>query len=137
MKLSPLYRNVLVIAAPAVVELVLTSATALADTIMVGQLGAYAISAVGLTNQPRLIMLATLVALNVGTTALVARFRVHVSPGSLGLVRLLFFCFERHVSPPSRELACPPVWCGFRRLVGCFRGIREQPSPAWLPERTV
>ena len=86
MKLSPLYRNVLVIAAPAVVELVLTSATSLADTIMVGQLGAYAISAVGLTNQPRLIMLATFVALNVGTTALVARFKGQKNKAEAGIV---------------------------------------------------
>ena len=63
------------IAGPAVIELVLTSATSFADTIMVGKLGAYAISAVGLTNQPRFVMLATFVALNVGTTALVARFK--------------------------------------------------------------
>jgi len=75
MKLSPLYRTVLAIAAPAVVELVLTAATSLADTIMVGRLGAYAISAVGITNQPRFIMLSTFIALNVGTTALVARFK--------------------------------------------------------------
>ncbi len=75
MKISPLYRTVLTIAAPAVVELVLTSATSFADTIMVGKLGAYAISAVGLTSQPRFVMLATFIALNVGTTALVARFK--------------------------------------------------------------
>ena len=73
--LTPLSRTVLAIAAPAVVELVLTSATSFADTIMVGRLGAYAISAVGLTTQPRFIMLATFIALNVGTTALVARFK--------------------------------------------------------------
>ncbi|MFZ3109683.1 MAG: MATE family efflux transporter, partial [Rectinemataceae bacterium] len=75
MKISPLYRTVMAIAGPAVIELVLTSATSFADTIMVGKLGAYAISAVGLTNQPRFVMLATFVALNVGTTALVARFK--------------------------------------------------------------
>jgi putative MATE family efflux protein len=75
MKLSPLHRTVLSIAAPAVAELILTSLTALADTVMVGRLGAYAISAVGLTNQPRFVMLAVFVALNVGATALVARFR--------------------------------------------------------------
>ena len=75
MKISPVYRTVLTLAGPAVVELVLTSMTQFADTIMVGRLGAYAISAVGLTTQPRFIMLATFIALNVGTTALVARFR--------------------------------------------------------------
>lgn len=75
MKISPLQKTVLGIAAPAVAELVLTSLTALADTIMVGKLGAYAISAVGLTSQPKFIMLSVFIAFNVGTTALVARFR--------------------------------------------------------------
>ncbi len=72
---SPLYVQVLTIAAPVVAELLLTSLTQMVDVIMVGRLGAYAISAVGLTNQPRFVMLATFVALNVGSTALVARFR--------------------------------------------------------------
>lgn len=75
MSLPPLYKKVLSIAAPSVAELILASLTSVADTIMVGRLGAYAISAVGLTNQPRFIMLATFVALNVGATALVARFK--------------------------------------------------------------
>ncbi len=75
MPLSPLNKTVLSIAAPAVVELVLTSLTQLADTIMVGKLGAYAIAAVGITNQPRFVMLAVFIAFNVGSTALVARFR--------------------------------------------------------------
>lgn len=75
MKPSHLYRNVLAIAAPSVIELVLSAATQLVDTIMVGQLGAYAISAVGLTTQPKLLMLASFVALNVGSTALIARFK--------------------------------------------------------------
>lgn len=75
MGLKPIHRTVLTIAGPAVAELVLTSATQLADTIMVGKLGAYAISAVGITNQPRFIMLAVFIAFNVGATALVARFK--------------------------------------------------------------
>lgn len=75
MELKPSQKTVLSIALPAVAELILTSATQLADTIMVGQLGAYAISAVGITNQPRFVMLAVFIAFNVGTTALVARFK--------------------------------------------------------------
>jgi putative MATE family efflux protein len=75
MKQAALTKTVLAIAAPAVVELILTSLTQLVNMIMVGNLGAYAISAVGLTNQPRFIMLAVFVALNVGATALVARFK--------------------------------------------------------------
>ena len=43
------------------------------DTIMVGTLGSYAIAAVGLTNQPRLIVLAIFMALNHGITAVVSR----------------------------------------------------------------
>jgi putative MATE family efflux protein len=75
MRPSPLYRNVLAIAAPSVAELILTSLTQLVDTVMVGRLGAYAISAVGLTGQPKFIMLAVFIALNVGSTALIARFK--------------------------------------------------------------
>jgi putative MATE family efflux protein len=75
MRLSATDRTVLGIAAPAVVELILTSLTALVDTVMVGRLGPWAISAVGLTSQPRFIMLAVFIALNVGSTALVARFK--------------------------------------------------------------
>lgn len=75
MKISPLYRSVLAIAAPSVIELVLSAATQLVDTIMVGRLGAYAISAVGLTTQPKFMMLASFMALNVGSTALIARFK--------------------------------------------------------------
>lgn len=72
---KPLNKTVIAIAAPAVAELVLTSLSQIVDTIMVGGIGAYAIAAVGLTNQPRFIMLAAFIALNVGTTALMARFR--------------------------------------------------------------
>ena len=86
MKLSPLHKIVLGIAAPAVVELVLTSLTSLADTVMVGKLGSYAITAVGLTNQPRFVMLAVFVALNVGATALVARFRGQDDKASADIV---------------------------------------------------
>lgn len=75
MRLPSLYKNVLSIAAPSVAELILTSLTQLVDTVMVGRLGAYAISAVGLTSQPKFIMLAVFIALNVGSTALIARFK--------------------------------------------------------------
>lgn len=75
MKATSLQKTVFRIAAPAVIELILTSLTSVVDTIMVGKIGPWAISAVGLTTQPRFVMLAVFVALNVGSTALVARFR--------------------------------------------------------------
>jgi putative MATE family efflux protein len=61
------------IAWPAVTETVLVSLVGIIDTIMVGSLGSYAISAVGLTTQPRLIVLAVFMALNHGVTAVISR----------------------------------------------------------------
>jgi len=45
----------------------------MADMIMVGRLGPAAIAAVGLTNQPVFFAMAAFIALNVGTTAVIAR----------------------------------------------------------------
>jgi putative MATE family efflux protein len=52
----------------------LVSLTGIADMIQVGRLGPAAITTVGLTNQPMMLLQAVFQALNVGTTALVARF---------------------------------------------------------------
>ena len=60
---------------PSLAENFLTSLMSMADMIMVGGLGAYAISAVGLATQPKFIMMAAFMAMGVGTTALVARFK--------------------------------------------------------------
>ncbi len=67
------YKEVFVIALPAIAELVLMSLIGSADTIMVGQLGKNALAAVSLPSQPRMIMLMLFFALNVGVTAIVAR----------------------------------------------------------------
>jgi len=67
-------RQVANIASPALVEMVLVSFVNVADMIMVGQLGAAAIAAVGLASQPIFLATGMFQALNVGTTALVARF---------------------------------------------------------------
>ena len=68
-----LYRQNLAIALPATVEGALLSIIGSIDTMMVGRLGPAAIAAVGLTNQPRMVLLILAQALCVGTTALVAR----------------------------------------------------------------
>ena len=68
-----LYRQTLRIALPATVEGALLSIIGSIDTMMVGRLGPAAIAAVGLTNQPRMVLLILAQALCVGTTALVAR----------------------------------------------------------------
>ena len=67
-------RQVANLASPALVEMVLVSFVNVADMIMVGRLGASAIAAVGLANQPVFLATGMFQALNVGTTALVARF---------------------------------------------------------------
>ena len=74
-----LARDVVVISLPSLVELVLTQLTSIADQIMVGQLpgeaGVAGLAAVGLAVQPKFLLMTAIMALNVGTTALVARFR--------------------------------------------------------------
>lgn len=70
-----LYRDIVKIAWPAFVELTLTQLTSMADMMMVGRLGAYAISGVGLTNQPKFLLMTMFIAMNVGATALIARYK--------------------------------------------------------------
>lgn len=67
------YKRALKVAWPSMVENVLTSLISSIDMMMVGTLGTAAIAAVGLTTQPRFILLALIVALNAGVTAVVAR----------------------------------------------------------------
>lgn len=75
-KLSDKEANQLVwqLAWPTLVEMFLVSLTGMADMIQCGRLGPAAITAIGLTNQPIMLLQAFFEALNVGTTALVARF---------------------------------------------------------------
>lgn len=65
---------VLKLAGPAVAEQVLMALVGMADMIQVSRIGPAAITAVGLTNQPMMFAMAIFMAINVGTTAVVARF---------------------------------------------------------------
>lgn len=67
------YQNLIRIALPSVMELVLVSLVGSIDTMMVGSIGPEAIAAVGLTGQPRMLILSIFFALNIGVTAVVAR----------------------------------------------------------------
>ena len=71
--LKKLYKESIGIAWPSTVEGALLSVIGSVDTMMVGTLGSAAIAAVGLTSQPRMILLVLAQALCVGTTALCAR----------------------------------------------------------------
>lgn len=70
-----IYKRTLQMAWPAAIESVLVTLVGAVDTIMVGSIGAEAIAAVGITNQPKLILMALIMSLNVGVTAVVARRR--------------------------------------------------------------
>lgn len=58
---------------PAITESFLVALVGLADTAMVSRLGATAISAVGITAQPKMLILCFFMALNIAVTAIVAR----------------------------------------------------------------
>lgn len=68
-----LYADVLGIAWPSFIELMLTQLASMVDMMMVGSLGAWALSAVGLTTQPKFLLMTLFMAMNTGATALIAR----------------------------------------------------------------
>lgn len=72
-QLKPYYSKAVHIAWPAALEGLLISVINSVDMMMVGTIGPAAIAAVGLTAQPRMIMLVLSQSLNVGTTAIIAR----------------------------------------------------------------
>jgi len=68
-----LYGGFFKLAWPTMLESAVTSLTGLVDTMMVGTLSTAAISAVGLTGQPRLLIFALFFSINAGITAVVSR----------------------------------------------------------------
>lgn len=78
-----LYEDIVRIAGPSFVELLLTQLTSMVDLMMVGsmggtenlEMGTQALAAVGLTTQPKFLLMAAFVSMNTGVTALVARNR--------------------------------------------------------------
>ena len=72
-----LYKDIIRIAWPSLVELTLTSLVSMVDMMMVGSManGTAAISSVSLATQPRFIFMTLLMSLNTGATAVVARAR--------------------------------------------------------------
>lgn len=68
-----IYKRAFDIAWPSTIESILVALIGSVDLMMVGNLGKEAISAVGITNQPKFIILATIIALNIGVTVLVSR----------------------------------------------------------------
>lgn len=67
------YKSTLDIAVPAVLESVSIALMGMVNTFMVSNIGDHAVAAVGLTQQPRMLMFSMFMALNIATTAIVAR----------------------------------------------------------------
>lgn len=67
------YRDIIQIAWPTLIELTLAQLTSMFDMMMVGNLGEAAISSVSLATQPKFILNTIFMSMNVGATALVAR----------------------------------------------------------------
>jgi putative MATE family efflux protein len=67
------YGRMLNMAVPSTIEALLSGLTGFVDTLMVSGIGITAVTAVGITTQPRMIILMLFLALNTGVTALVAR----------------------------------------------------------------
>lgn len=70
-----IFKRTFDIAMPSTIESVLISLIAAVDMIMVGSIGADAIASVGITNQPKFIILATILSLNMGVTVVVSHRR--------------------------------------------------------------
>ena len=80
-KSQELYRDIIRIAWPSFIELFLTQLASMVDLMMVGsmggkshpEIGTQALAAVGLTTQPKFLLMTAFIAMNTGVTALIAR----------------------------------------------------------------
>ena len=113
-------RHIMQLAWPSLVEMCLTSLMSLIDQLMVAQLGHLAVSAVGITQQPVLLMMVVFQAFNVGGTALASRFIGERDPESARRVTAqiitLNFCFSALLSV---------FMFGFARELVAFMGADE------------
>ena len=81
-----IYKDVVRIAWPSLVELMLTQLASMVDMMMLGRLGPAALSAVGLTTQPKFLLMTLVMALNVGATSMVARHKGAGRPDKANLI---------------------------------------------------
>lgn len=81
-----IYKDIVRIAWPSLVELMLTQLASMVDMMMVGRLGSAALSSVGLTTQPKFLLMTLVMALNVGATSMVARHKGAGKPDKANLI---------------------------------------------------
>lgn len=81
-----IYKDIVQIAWPSLVELTLTQLASMVDMMMVGRLGSSALTSVGLTTQPKFLLMTLFMSLNVGATAMVARYKGAGRPEKANLI---------------------------------------------------
>lgn len=136
-KSGELYRDIIRIAWPSFVELLLTQLASMVDLMMVGsmggvenpQVGTQALAAVGLTTQPKFLLMAAFVAMNTGVTAIIARYKGKGDKETANLVvrqGLLFtFCVTVLLSVLGVVFARPMV---------IFMGSTEEIVTVWATQ---
>lgn len=136
-KSKELYKDIIRIAWPSFVELLLTQLTSMVDFMMVGsmggkdnpQVGVQALTAVGLTTQPKFLLMAAFVAMNTGVTALVARYKGQNDKKQANLVvrqgLMLTFCLTVILSILGVIFARPMV---------IFMGSQEAIVTKWATQ---
>ncbi len=81
-----LYKDIVNIAWPSLIELTLTTLASMVDLMMVGRIHYNAVTAVGLTTQPKFILMTLIQSMCVGTTAMVARYKGAGRPDKANLI---------------------------------------------------
>ena len=136
-KARELYKDIIRIAWPSFIELLLTQLASMVDLMMVGsmggkahpEIGTQALAAVGLTTQPKFLLMAAFIAMNTGITALVARNKGTNDSKQANLVvrqGLLFtFCITVILSALGAIFARPMV---------IFMGSTEEIVTKWATQ---
>ena len=136
-KSSELYQDIIRIAWPSFVELLLTQLASMVDLMMVGsmggaanpEIGTQALAAVGLTTQPKFLLMAAFVSMNTGVTAMIARYKGRGDKEKANLVvrqGLLFtFCVTILLSILGVVFARPMV---------IFMGSTEETVTVWATQ---
>ena len=137
MKDKSILKTVIKMSAPAMAESFFTSFTNFVDSYMVSSLGASAVAAVALTNQPKFFSLSAFIAMNISASALVARRNGEKNKdGANGILvtgLAMIFVLVGFISTLMVVFASPIIkFCGstvethsdavtyFRIIVGCM-----------------
>lgn len=136
-KSRELYQDIVRIAWPSFVELLLTQLVSMVDLMMVGsmggaanpQMGTQALAAVGLTTQPKFLLMAAFVSMNTGVTALIARYKGQGNKEKANLVvrQGLLFTF-------SVTVLLSVLGIVFARPMVIFMGSTEEIVTKWATQ---